>query len=52
MELQEIKLLLQMFMTELRCEITGWEDCIPLEALKHWMKRVDARIISRINDND
>jgi hypothetical protein len=48
MELQEVKKTLQLLMTELRCELTGWDKSIPVEALKGWIKKVDTRIIKRI----
>ena len=50
MELQEVKKTLQLLMTELRCELTGWDKSIPVEALKGWIKRVDQRIIRKIQD--
>lgn len=48
MELHEVKVMLQMYMTELKCELTGWDQSIPVEALKKWIKKVDDRIIKRI----
>ena len=48
MELQEVKKTLQLLMTELRCELTGWDKSIPVEALKGWIKKIDTKIIKRI----
>jgi hypothetical protein len=50
MELQEVKKTLSALMTELRCELTGWDKSIPVDALKGWIKKVDTRIIRKIND--
>lgn len=50
MELHEVKVMLKVYMTELRCELTGWDQSIPVEALKNWIKKVDTRIIRKIND--
>jgi outer membrane biogenesis lipoprotein LolB len=51
MELQEVKVRLKIYMTELRCELTGWDESIPVETLKNWIKKVDDRIIKRIKNN-
>lgn len=48
MELQDVKKTLQALMTELKCELTGWDKSIPIESLKHWVKKVDTKIIKRI----
>lgn len=51
-ELQEVKRLLQGLVMELRCELTGWDKSIPIDSLKHWIKKIDNRIIKRIDNND
>jgi len=50
MELHEVKVMLKLYLTELKCELTGWDKSIPVEALKNWIKKVDTRIIRKIDD--
>lgn len=50
MEIQEVKVLLKRYITELKCEITGWKEVMPIKDLKHWIKMVDTRIIRKIDD--
>lgn len=48
MELQDVKITLKNYLTELKCELTGWDKSIPIETVKKWIKKVDAKIIKRI----
>lgn len=50
MDLQAVRRLLQLYLTELRCELTGWDRSIPIDTVKTWIKKVDARIIKRIEE--
>ena len=50
MDIQDLKGLLKLYITELKCELTGWDKSIPIESVKSWVKKVETRIIRKIDD--
>lgn len=51
MEVQEVAMLLQIFLTQLRCEIVHWDESIPTDIVKKWIKVVETRIVKQIKVN-
>lgn len=48
MEIQEVKSTLKQLLMELKFELSGWDKSIPVDSLRGWIKKVDMRIIKRI----
>lgn len=52
MTLQEVKKDLEMYFTEIKCQVYagGWGSSIPIVDVKKWIKKVETKLINRIKD--
>lgn len=52
MDIMDVKIALKRYIMELKCELTGWDRSIPIEALEKWIKRVERHLIGYLGEND
>lgn len=52
MDVQDVHIVLRRYLMELRIELQGWHDSLPIEVIEKWIKRVERHIVVPMGEND
>lgn len=45
MDVQDVHSAIQRYIMELRVELQGWHESVPIEVLEKWIKRVERHVL-------